>query len=143
MQNGRSEQLSPETIRAEIARFWATFASKAQDRLEEVYDPEAIVFSSSAKSSESGRLTVVRRSREYFIPQASLHHSLGRIDVQAIGEQAAIASYVFRFEAKNVGGSLGAMRDERIMHGRATQVFIRDHDGALRIVHEHFSAATP
>lgn len=138
-----SGQLSPEVVRAEVARFWTAFASKAVERLEEFYDPEAIVFPSAATRSEPGRLTVVRRSREYFSPQARLQHSLGPIDVQAIGDQAAIASYVFRFEAKNVAGSLATLRDEKITHGRATQVFMADRDGTLRIVHEHFSSSMP
>ena len=130
-------------IVAEVARFWTVFTSKEPARLEEFYDPQAVVFASAAKKTEPGRLTVVRRKREYFNSQARLHHSLGTIDVQVIGAEAAIASYAFRFEAKNMAGSLGTLKDERISQGRATQVFMFGHDGILRIVHEHFSAAMP
>jgi ketosteroid isomerase-like protein len=126
-----------------VARFWSVFIAKAPERLETFYDPQATVFASAATRSEPGRLTVVRRSREYFGQKAKLHHCLGPIDVQAIGHVAAVASYVFSFEARDVEGALGALRNEKISHGRATQVFMSADDGTLRIVHEHFSTAAP
>jgi ketosteroid isomerase-like protein len=141
MKKNPSGQLSPELVRAEVERFWSIFTSKVLERLEEFYDPEAVVFASAAIRSEAGRITVVRRSREYFSPQAKLRHRLGTINVQVIGDEAAVASYAFEFEARNVTGMLATVRDEKITHGRATQVFTVGHDGTLRIVHEHFSAA--
>jgi len=92
------------------------------------------------QKTEPGRLTVIRRKREYFNSQARFHHSLGTIDVRSL-RRGAIAGYAFRVEAKNMAGSLGTLKDERISQGRATQVFMFGHDGILRIIHEHFSAA--
>ena len=133
--------LTPEEIRTEVARFWNVFTSKAPDLLEEFYASDATVFGSSAIRAEPGRLAVTRRRREYFDKQTSVRVQLGMIDVQLVGDNSAVASYSFRFDANRVAGGLGKSSDEHIEHGRATQVFLADPDGKLRIVHEHLSAA--
>ncbi len=127
-------------IRAQVARFWIILTSKRSESLKEFYDPQAIVFSSSATRSEVGSLTVVRRNREYISSAAEIHYALGDIDVQAIGREVVVASYAFSFDARNVAGPHG-LKDEKITQGRATQVFVAADDGTLRIVHEHFSIA--
>ena len=128
-------------IEAEVARFWTILASKNAESLKEFYDSQAVVFSSSAIKSDVGSLTAVRRIREYISSTARIHYELGKIHVQAIGHVAAIASYAFSFDAKNVPGALGALKHEKITQGRATQVFVAADDGTLRIVHEHLSKA--
>src|SRR5258708_20502726 len=100
----RSEALSVHMIRAQVARFWIILTSKRSESLKEFYDPEAIVFSSSATKSEVGSLTVVRRNREYIRSAAELHYALGDIDVQPIGRVAGVARYAFSFTARNVPG---------------------------------------
>ncbi|MBZ5526021.1 MAG: DUF4440 domain-containing protein [Acidobacteriia bacterium] len=142
-ENEASTRISPEVIRAEVARYWIAFTSKSQERLEEFYAPDASVFGSNAIRAEPGRLTVVRRSREYFNPRAQLRHCLGQIDVQLFGNGTALASYTFQFEAHDVAGPMNVAKDEKIAHGRATQVFVSDPDGTLRIVHEHLSEVKP
>lgn len=132
--------LTPEEVRTEVARFWNVFTSKAPDLLEEFYASDATVFGSSAIRAEPGRLAVTRRRREYFDKQTSVRVQLGTIDVQPIGENAAVASYTFRFDATRVAGGLGKSSDEHLEHGRATQVFLKDADAKLRIVHEHLSS---
>src|SRR5258708_38655953 len=87
------DPLSPQVIEAEVKRFWSIFISKKPELLEDFYDPEAIVFSSSATRSEPGRLTVVRRRRENSGPSPRLTHGLGKIDAQGIGQQPPAASY--------------------------------------------------
>jgi ketosteroid isomerase-like protein len=133
--------ITPEEIRAEVNRFWTVFTSKAPDLLEEFYAPDATVFGSSAVRAEPGRLAVTRRRREYFDKQTSVRVQTGVIDVQFLGDNSAIASYTFRFDADRVSGGMGKTSDEHLEHGRATQVFISDSEGKLRIVHEHLSAS--
>lgn len=131
--------LTPEEVRTEVARFWNVFTSKAPELLEEFYASDATVFSSSAVRSEPGRLAVTRRRREYFDKQTSVRVQIGTIDVQPLSDNSAVASYTFRFDATRVAGGMGKSSDEHLMHGRATQVFMADLDGKLRIIHEHLS----
>jgi ketosteroid isomerase-like protein len=133
--------ITPDEVRAEVNRFWTVFTSKAPDLLEEFYAPDATVFGSSALRAEPGRLAVTRRRREYFDKSTVVRFQAGVIDVQLIGENSAVASYSFRFDADKVSGGMGKTSDEHLEHGRATQVFISDSDGKLRIVHEHLSAS--
>lgn len=132
--------LTPEEIRTEIARFWNVFTSKAPDLLEEFYASDASVFASNAIRTEPGRLAVTRRRREYFDKQTSVRVQVGMVDVQLLSDSSAVASYTFRFDASRVAGGLGKSSDEHLEHARATQVFQKDADGRLRIVHEHLSA---
>jgi ketosteroid isomerase-like protein len=132
--------LTPEEIRTEIARFWNVFTSKAPDLLEEFYASDATVFASTGVRAEPGRLAVTRRRREYFDKQTSVRVQVGMVDVQLLSDSAAVASYTFRFDASRVVAGLGKSADEHLEHGRATQVFQKDAEGKLRIVHEHLSA---
>lgn len=131
--------ITPEGVRTEVNRFWNLFVSKAPELLEEFYTPNASVFASSAIRSEPGRLAVARRRREYFEKQTAVKVQVGPVDVELIGGVAAIASYTFRFDALHVASATGKQSDEHLEHGRATQVFVLDGDGKLRIAHEHLS----
>jgi len=64
---------------------------------------------------------------------------LGAIEVVMLGDESAVASYTFQFHATKVANLLGKGKEEDIQQGRATQVFTRDVEGKLRIVHEHLS----
>ncbi len=131
--------LTTEEVRAEVARYWGAFTSKTVDMVEDFYCPEATVFGSSAVRAEPGRLAATRRKREYFHPQTKVRVQVGPIEVQMIGADAAIATYTFEFHASKVSGALGKTIEEDLDTGRATQVFIRQIDGRLRVLHEHFS----
>jgi hypothetical protein len=98
------------------------------------------VFSSVAPRSEPGRLAAARRQREYFHKNANILATTGPVEVILLGDRAAVATYTFTFHATRIGGATGNVSEEDIRHGRATQVFILDHDGKARIVHEHLSA---
>jgi ketosteroid isomerase-like protein len=132
--------ISAEQIRAEVARFWGAFSSKSADVIESFYLPDSTVFSSVTHRAEPGRLAATRRKREYFHPQSRIRVQLGPIEVQEVGEHAAVASYSFEFHASRVSGVLGKAVDEDIENGRATQVFVQQADGRLCILHEHLSA---
>src|SRR5258708_1147378 len=116
----RSEALSVDMMRGQVGGFWIILTSKRSESLKEFYDPQAIVFSSSATRSEVGSLTVVRRNREYISSAAEIHYALGDIDVQAIGRVAVVASYAFSFNARNVAGERG-LQNKRETQGRGTQ----------------------
>jgi ketosteroid isomerase-like protein len=132
--------LTPEDVRAEVVRFWNIFTAKAPELLEEFYAPDATVFASTGSRTEPGRLAVARRRREYFDRQTSVRVQVGNIEVQTIDNVAAVASYTFRFDAIRVSGSGGKASDEHLENGRATQLFILDAEGKLRILHEHLSS---
>jgi ketosteroid isomerase-like protein len=131
--------VSAEKIRSEVERFWSAFSSKSADVIESFYLPESTVFSSASSRAEPGRLAATRRKREYFHPQSRLRVQLDKIEVQPLGDDAAIASYTFEFHASRVMGALGKDVEEDIQNGRATQVFVQQQDGRVCILHEHFS----
>jgi ketosteroid isomerase-like protein len=132
--------LTPEIVRAEVARFWNAFTTKSSESLEEFYAHESSVFGSTANRAEPGRLAATRRKREYFHAQSTLRSQTGFVDVVMLGDQAAVACYTFQFHATKVASAaLSKPSEEHITNGRATQVFGLDSDGAIRIFHEHFS----
>ena len=122
-----------------MERFWSSFASKSAEAIEKFYLPESTVFSSVSSRAEPGRLAATRRKREYFHPQSRIRVHLGSVEVQPIGDEAAVANYTFEFHASQVMGALGKDVEEDIQNGRATQVFVQQADGTLCILHEHLS----
>ncbi len=128
-----------DEVQAEVRRFWSAFSGKAAEGLKGFYAGESSVFGSSGTRSEPGSLAAARRQREYFTPQTNMKVQLGPIEVVVLGESSAVASYTFQFHATKVASLLGKAQEEDIRQGRATQVFVRDADGKLRIVHEHLS----
>ena len=132
-------RLTADEVQAEVLRFWSMFAGKSPEGLKGFYAGESSVFGSSSTRSEPGSLAAARRQREYFTPQTTMKVHLGAIEVVLLGESAAVASYTFQFHASKVASLLGKPAEEDIQQGRATQVFARDVEGKLRIVHEHLS----
>jgi ketosteroid isomerase-like protein len=117
-------------------------SGKLADKLEEMYSPSAIVFTGKAKGSESAKLMAVRRSRH--LPGAALSSraEIGSVDVQIVGQDVAVAAYTSSFNTQEILANGGKVQINTPF-GRATQIFQRGEDGALRIVHEHLSAAAP
>jgi ketosteroid isomerase-like protein len=133
--------IMPDQVRAEVHRFWNAFTGKSKNEFEEMYLPSATVFSSTVPRSESARLTVARRVRQFFGPKSTIQTDVGDIDVQLVSN-IAIASYAFRFQGTQVKSDGSAVTHE-IPVGRGTQVFKLDDGGQLRILHEHFSSGEP
>lgn len=133
-------KLTADEVQAEVRRFWSIFAGKSPEGLKGFYAGESSVFGSSSTRPEPGSLAAARRQREYFTPQTTLKVQLGTIDVVMLGADSAVASYTFQLHATKVASLLGKGQDEDIRQGRATQVFLRDVEGKLRIVHEHLSS---
>jgi ketosteroid isomerase-like protein len=130
-----------EEIRSEVVRFWNVFSSKSPELLEGFYASDATVFASMGIRAEPGRLAVARRKREYFNRQTSVKVQIGFVDVQIIGDMAAVATYTFKFHGLGIVSGATKDAEETIDNGRATQVFVLDNDGHLRILHEHLSSA--
>ncbi len=136
----QTKPVTVEEVSAEVVRFWKTFADKSAD-LENFYSFDARVFGSMATRLELGRSAAVRRIREYFQKGTVLDTRVtGPIEVILLGENA-VATYTYEFHVTGARVGLGRIADEHITDGRVTQVFVRDEDGALRIVHEHISQA--
>jgi ketosteroid isomerase-like protein len=114
-------------------------SGKLKDKIEEMYAPTAIVFTGSAKRSESAKLVALRRSRRYAGGESTASAEEGPIDVQIVGPDVAIAAYTYSFGSDRTRPDGTKVRVEALC-GRATQVFQRDEAGVLRIVHEHLSA---
>ena len=135
-------KISLEDVRKEVHRFWAILSGNVPDKLEEMYSPTAIVFSGKAKRSESAKLMAVRRSRQ--LPGGAVwsRAEVGSIDVQIVGPDVAIAAYTYSFNTQKILAK-GSKVQITTPFGRATQIFQCGTDGALRIVHEHLSAAAP
>ena len=135
-------KISSEDVRKEVRRFWAILSGNLADKLEEMYSPTAIVFTGKAKRSESAKLMAVRRSRHLPGTALSSRAEVGSIDVQIVGPDVAIAAYTYSFNTQKILAN-GSKVQINTTFGRATQIFERGEDRALRIVHEHLSAAAP
>jgi hypothetical protein len=132
--------ISSEQVKLEVQRYWTVFMDKNAEVLMEFYSAESSVFSSLTARPEPGRLAAARRQREYFHKDAAIRATTGMVEVVMLGERSAVASYTFQFHATRMEGADRHTSEEDIKNGRATQVFIVDHDEKIRIVHEHLSA---
>lgn len=135
------EQISPDKVRAEIKRFWLILSGKSEDKLEELYAPEAIVFTGKARRPEPAMLAIARRSRRDAQGRASVNAELGPAELQIV-DDTAIATYTYQYSEERMGEG-GARSQRSTLYGRATQIFRAERGGAIRIVHEHLSAAVP
>jgi ketosteroid isomerase-like protein len=134
-------QISPEKVRAEIKRFWLILSGKSQDRLEELYSTDAIIFTGKAKRPEPAMLAIARRSRRAPLSSSSASAEVGAVEMQIAGD-VAIASYTYQYQEERTAGN-GIRSQRNTLYGRATQVFQAGSSGTIKIVHEHLSAAVP
>ena len=112
-------------------------SGKSQDKLEELYSPDAIVFTGKARRPEPAMLAIARRTRK--APGSESMAEVGAVELQMAGD-VAVASYTYKYLRARTGED-GAKQQRNTLYGRATQIFQMDKNGALRIVHEHLSAA--
>lgn len=133
------DAISVEKVSAAVHRYWDAIANKAKEKLTVAYASDALVFMADSKRTEPARLVIERRSREFFDAKGSAGAEVGPIEVQIPGPDVAIAIYSYRFHAISI------RQDKRyridMPAALATQIFRRDADGELRIVHEHLSSA--
>lgn len=131
--------ISPDEIQAAVKNFWNFFYRKSKTQFWEMYLSSATVFNIDARRMELARLMWVRRERELFSPAASVAAKLGAINVQLLRNDLAVASYPFHLSVTREFAG-GKRYHSEVPSGRATQVFQRDENGVLRIVHEHMSS---
>lgn len=126
-----------------MRRVWELFASKKIDQWQSFYADVASVFGTASKRPEPARLVVLRRQREYLTSVTRLAVHVGKVDVEIIGPDCAVAAYTMQLDAEQIARlSAAGQKDhqEHLENARVTHVFQRDSDGRLRIVHEHISA---
>lgn len=136
------EAILPDQVRARVRVFWDLFCGKDKNRFAEMYLPMATVFSADARRSEPARLMLVRRERELFGPKSQVKADLGAITVQVLAPDLAAASYPLHFSVTRTRPN-GVRVHVDVPFGRATQVFQRNEQGTLMIIHEHMSSAEP
>lgn len=137
-----SALLTAADIRAAVHEFWQRWRSKSVDEFSSAYATSSLCFRANSVTAEAAFLGIAQRSREYFHEACIMEMDLGPIEVILLNETTGIAVYTFHFRAVNralaAGGKLEA---EDMPQGRATQVFCRNGEGKLKILHEHISSA--
>lgn len=134
--------IAPEEIREQVRIFWKLFSAKDKDLFDQLYEPTATIFSADARRSEPARLMMVRRGRELFSPKSLVKAQLGEITVQLLSANVAAAAYPLHFSVTRRLPN-GTRVHVEVPFCRATQVFHRDENGKLSIIHEHMSSAEP
>jgi ketosteroid isomerase-like protein len=127
-----------ERVREIVHKYWKHYCNCSAEDLLAMYVPTASVIAAGARRSEPARLAIARRQRELFGQGASVQAQPGTIDVQPITAEVAIASYSFHFNLIKVFAN-GKRFSIDMPNARATQVFRRDEEGLVRIIHEHMS----
>jgi ketosteroid isomerase-like protein len=136
------ETISAEQVQAQVRTFWKHFSGKDKSAFDRLYAPTATVFAADARRSEPARLMLVRRERELFGEKSLVKAELGPITVQSLAPDLASACYSFHFSVTRTLPNGNRVHSD-VPYGRATQVFQRNPDGSLMIIHEHMSSAEP
>jgi ketosteroid isomerase-like protein len=136
------QSISPEQVQAQVRIFWKSFSGKDKAAFDHLYAPTATVFAADARRCEPARLMLVRRERELFGAKSQVRADLGAIAVQVLAPDLAAASYSFHFSVTRTLPNGNRVHSD-VPYGRATQVFHRNQDGSLTIIHEHMSSAEP
>ena len=137
--------LSESEVEAAVRRFWEMFAAKKVEQWQTFYSDVATIFGTASKRPEPARLVVLRRQREYLSGATKMRINVGRVDVEVIGSDCAVAAYLMHLDAEQIAKASAAGQkehEEHLENARVTHVFQRHSDGRLLIVHEHISAAT-
>src|SRR5215471_16503005 len=135
-------EVTPDQIRLRVQEFWHAFTGQAKDNFQELYSPTASCFAIDGRRGEPARLMWVRREREFFGPRSSVGAKVGMVNVQVLAPALAVASYPFHFSIIRVLPN-GSRVEVDVPFGRVTQVFLRNEEGKLLIIHEHLSSAEP
>lgn len=135
--------LSRDEVESAVRSYWAVTAAREADRQQNAYRDDAFIFTSESKRLEPARLVSMRRRREYLNGKTKIHIDLpAQMEICILSSESAVAAYNLRFhsEMKPTAGTINKSAEEYLLNARVTQVFARDENGSLRIVHEHISA---
>jgi ketosteroid isomerase-like protein len=138
---GHSQRVTPDEVRAAVSSLWDAWTAKSSAELADAYAFNSVSFRVESVTVEPGFKGIAQRTREYFHEACITNMELGAIEVVLLSETTALAIYAFHFRALNRATARGTLQEEEISHGRVSQVFRRDPDGKLRILHEHCSSA--
>src|ERR1700730_5072117 len=125
--------LTKTEVESAVRSYWNISASKQADQQQDCYAENAVIFTSSSRRAEPGRLVLVRRRREYMMGSSKMRVDVGRIDVEVIGPSAAVAVYTMQLEAqKELAPAISRTRvsEEHLKDARVTHVFVRQADGS-------------
>lgn len=137
--------LSRQEVESFIYKYWSIFAAKDVRAHEASFAPESFIFSSSSKRIEPGRLVLLRRQREYMNNATRLTVQVTNLQTELPSPNIAIAAYNIQFDAEKrlLKDASGQKQGEKhLPNARVTHVIIRDHQGNLKIFHEHISHPT-
>jgi ketosteroid isomerase-like protein len=136
--------LTKAEVEFAVRNFWELFVAKKTEQWKGYYAEVALVFGSSSKRPEPSRLAVLRRQREYLASSAKMTIEIGRVEVDLLSRDCGVAAYLMRLDATNIAKQSASgqhVSEEHLEGARVTQIFQRQEDGKLRIVHEHISVA--
>ena len=117
-----------------MRRFWELFAHKKTHEWQRFYADSAVVFGTGSTRPEPARLVVLRRQREYLASSARMTIDVGRIDVELLGRDCAIAAYLLHLHAEQIAklsASGSKESEEHLQNARVTHVFHRHEDGGI------------
>jgi ketosteroid isomerase-like protein len=140
---GTHSSLTKAEVDSAVRAYWKAVSLKDAVQQQNFYDEHAAIFATDSNRLEPARAVLLRRQREYLNAATKMAVQVGEVEIALVGSRHAIAAYTIRLDAKYIlrtspSGSTSA--DEHLEHVRITQLFGRQNDGTLRIVHEHVSA---
>jgi hypothetical protein len=137
--------LTRQEVESFVYKYWTIFSSKQVQAHEASFAPESFIFSSSSKRIEPGRLVLLRRQREYMNDATRLTVHVSNLQIEVPSTKIAVAAYNIQFDAEKrlVKDASGQKQGEKhLPNARVTHVIVRDHQGNLKILHEHISHPT-
>jgi len=134
-------KISASQVEAAVYRYWRVLMEKSAGEMEKFYSYDSVVFNPFSPRMEPGRVSAARKEREYFTPETTFRAEIvDRINVQILSDSMAVASYTFRWSARNMEQKLLDRKfDKAVRDGRATQLFALNPEGGLQIINEHLS----
>ena len=133
--------ITASDIESAVHSYWRVLMEKSVGEMGNFYSYDSTVFNPFSPRAESGRVSAARKEREYYAPNTIFRAEItGPIQIHILADQIAVASYTFRWYARNMEEEILSKRfDKSVRDGRATQVFVLSPEGELRIVSEHLS----
>ncbi len=132
--------LTVEQVQERVRQFWKALTANDAQTLAGFYANDATVFNAIGGYPEPGPMSAAGC---YFGFDSGLQVEIYQFDVRLPGEHAetAVAGYKLRFHRDPAAAPEleGYASIEPVECGRVSQVFVRDADGNLCIVHEHLS----
>jgi ketosteroid isomerase-like protein len=134
--------VSRHEVEAAVRDYWKASTGKAPEKQAEWFAENAVIFATSSRRLEPGRLVSQRRKREYLTGATEMQVLIGSIEVELLDANHAVAVYTIQLDAQQVvkpSASGQKAAEEHLPNARVTHVFRRGRAGNLEILHEHIS----